>query len=66
MSFYNFVGRNCTKERITYSAFIKSNRIIFGSGMRQSINDSYQKAKAEYGIITALPVTKDKDIFKLG
>ena len=29
--------------------------------MRQSINDSYQKAKAEYSIITALPFTKDKE-----
>lgn len=49
------------KGQITYSAFIKSNRITFGSGMRQNINDSYQKAKAKYGIITALPFTKDKE-----
>lgn len=49
------------KGRIIYSAFIKSNRITFGSGIRQSISDSYQKAKAEYGIITALPFTKDKE-----
>lgn len=47
-------------EKIIYDSILSPYRIIFGSGMRRSFNDAYQKAKSRFGIITSLPFTAEK------
>ncbi|MFV1967990.1 MAG: hypothetical protein ACC628_21405 [Pirellulaceae bacterium] len=41
--------------RIIYDGLLSSYRIIFGPGIRRSLNESYKRAKDRYGIITSLP-----------
>ena len=43
------------KGRIIYGGILASYSIYFGSGMRENIVDSYNQAKARYGIVTSLP-----------
>jgi len=43
------------KGRIIYDGILASYSIYFGSGIRGSIIDSYNQAKAKYGIVTSLP-----------
>ena len=43
-------------NQITYDGQCRYYNIFFGSGMTRRLNDSYQLAKAHYGIITSLPV----------
>ncbi len=47
------------KGRIIYDGWLKGYRISFGSGMRQSFIEDYNKSKATYGIITSLPFTEE-------
>lgn len=47
------------KGRIIYDGLFASYGITFGPGARRNINDSYQQAKAEHGIITSLPYTAE-------
>ncbi|MHB8117250.1 MAG: hypothetical protein ACYDHX_00745 [Methanothrix sp.] len=46
------------RNRIIYDGTLLSFNIIFGSGIRRSINDSYSQAKSA-GIITTLPIPSD-------
>lgn len=43
------------KGQIIYDGLFSTYRISFGKGFRASIKDSYQQAKAKYGIVTSLP-----------
>lgn len=43
------------KQQIIYDGQCRYYNIFFGRGIRQGLNDSYQLAKAQYGIITTLP-----------
>ena len=43
------------KHQIIYDGQCQYYNIFFGRGIRQGLNDSYQLAKAQYGIITTLP-----------
>jgi hypothetical protein len=47
------------KGQIIYDGTFTSYNIYFGSGMRRSINDSFQQAKTSYGIITTLPFSSE-------
>lgn len=42
------------KDRIASDGMFASSNIYFGSGIRRSIDDTYQEAKAQFGIITSL------------
>jgi hypothetical protein len=41
--------------RIVYDGLLESYSISFGPGIRRSLNESYQQAKARQGIVTSLP-----------
>jgi len=43
------------KGQIVYDGMVTTHGISFGRGLRQSLNDAYQEAKAKYGIICSLP-----------
>lgn len=43
------------KRGIIYDSIFSTYRITFGAGIRRSLNESYQQAKARFGIITSLP-----------
>ena len=43
------------KDQIIYDGQCRYYNIFFGRGIARSLNDSYQLAKAQYGIITTLP-----------
>jgi hypothetical protein len=47
------------RNQIIYDGTLLSFNIIFGSGIRRRINDSYSQAKS-LGIITALPVSSEE------
>jgi len=47
------------KERIIYDGILASYSIYFGAGMRSNIIDSYNQAKAKYGIVTSLPFSAE-------
>ena len=40
--------------QIVCDGLLKGGRLYFGSGMRRSINSSYEQSKAQFGIITSL------------
>jgi hypothetical protein len=42
------------KDRIVSDGMFASSNLYFGSGIRRRIDDSYQEAKARFGIITSL------------
>lgn len=48
------------KDKIISDGFIAAHPIHFGSNIRLDINDSYERAKAQHGIITALPVVVEE------
>jgi len=48
------------ENRIIYDGTIFPYNILFGSGTRRSINDSYSQAKNSLGIITSLPISSEK------
>jgi len=48
------------ENRIIYDGTIFPYNILFGSGTRRSINDSYSQAKNSLGIITSLPFSSEK------
>jgi hypothetical protein len=43
------------KNRIVYDGYLASYNISFGGGVRRMLNNSYNEAKASYGIVTKLP-----------
>jgi hypothetical protein len=49
--------------KIVYDGLVAPYNIHFGSGIRRSLNESYQKAKAEHGIIASFeaPVKQQSD-----
>lgn len=48
------------KNKIVYDGTLLPYNIIFGSGIRRSINDAYSQAKTNFGIITSLPFSSEK------
>jgi Domain of unknown function (DUF6398) len=46
------------KNRIVYDGLLSSYNISFGGGIRRMLNESYNKAKARYGIVTSLPMSE--------
>lgn len=49
------------KGQIVYDGFMVAYRVIFGGGIRRSLNDDYQEAKHKFGIITSLPPPKEEE-----
>ena len=49
------------KNHIIYDGLINGYSIHFGSGFRNSLKDSYEKAKRNEGLILQLSVNKEKD-----
>jgi hypothetical protein len=49
------------KGQIIYDGLLIPYGITFGSGARRNINDSYQQAKTEHGIITSLPFSVKRE-----
>ncbi len=47
------------KDWIIHHGFFQPYPISFGSGIRRSFNDDYQRAKSQYGIITRLPFSPE-------
>jgi len=47
-------------DKIIYDSILIPYRIRFGRVIRQSINDSFQRAKLRFGIITSLPISNKK------
>ena len=43
------------RDRIVYDGYLNYYTITFGRGIRGGLNESYQEAKAQYGVITTLP-----------
>lgn len=43
------------KGRIVYDGYLGSYNMIYGGGIRRMITNTYNEAKAEYGVITSLP-----------
>ena len=41
--------------KIVYDGLMSAYSITFGPGIRRSLNESYKKAKAVFGIVTSLP-----------
>lgn len=51
------------KNHIVYDGYLRAYSIILGGGVRRMLNNLYNEAKAEYGIVTSLPFdpnTQDK------
>jgi hypothetical protein len=44
------------RGRIVYDGLMSSYNIMFGSGIRRSLNESYREAKQRYGIVESLPM----------
>ena len=49
------------RGKIIYDGLLSSKSIYFGSGIKRSLNDSYNEAKAKYGIITTLSETTETE-----
>ncbi len=43
------------KNKIVYDGYLASYNITFGGGIKRMLNNSYNEAKANYGIVTSLP-----------
>jgi hypothetical protein len=50
------------KGRIVYDGLMTRYSISFGPGIRRSLNESYQEAKAGRGIVTSLPLTTPRSL----
>ena len=48
------------KGRIIYDGVMHAPPILFGGGIRRSMNDSYREAKAQFGVITSLPFSGEE------
>ena len=48
-------------DAIVYDGLLASMNLIFGRGIRASMRDWYNEAKARYGLITRLPFTAEKN-----
>ena len=48
------------KNQIIYDGLISSRNMYFGGNIKRSFNNSYNEAKAKYGIITTLPFEEKK------
>jgi hypothetical protein len=46
-------------DKIVYDGLLNTYNISFGPGIRRSLNESYNEAKARYGIVTSLPMSKE-------
>ncbi|QJW97336.1 DUF6398 domain-containing protein [Frigoriglobus tundricola] len=44
------------RDQIVYDGLLQSYNVSFGPGIRRSLNESFQEAKARQGIVTALPM----------
>jgi hypothetical protein len=44
------------KNKIIYDGLLSSYNVIFGAGIKRSLNDSYRQAKQRLGIVTSLPI----------
>jgi hypothetical protein len=49
------------KGQIIYDGYVRTYSITFGGGIRRGFNDSYNEAKAAYGIIDSLPFESNKN-----
>lgn len=47
------------RDRIIYDGLLSPYGISFGKGFQAGIKDSYQQAKAKYGIVTSLPFSTE-------
>ncbi len=45
--------------QIVYDGLLRSYRIAFGPGIRRSLNESFNEAKARHGIVTSLPMSEE-------
>ena len=45
------------KDKIVYDGLMNTFNLSFGPGIRRSLNESYQEAKARHGIVTSLPMS---------
>ena len=43
------------KDKIVYDGLVASYPLSFGGGIKRMLNDTYKRAKADFGIITSLP-----------
>ncbi len=48
------------KGRIIYDGLMQAYPLLFGGGIRRSINESYREAKARFGVITSLPFSGEE------
>jgi len=48
------------KGRIIYDGLMQASSLIFGGGIRRSMNESYREAKARFGVITSLPFSGEE------
>jgi hypothetical protein len=46
-------------DKIIYDGLMSGYGISFGAGIRRSLNEEYNQAKARYGIVTSLPIPSD-------
>ena len=49
------------KDRIIYDGLIREYSIHFGSGIRNDIKDTYEKAKHTFGLVTQLPFNEGSE-----
>ena len=47
-------------DKIIYDSILSPYPFTFGGGIRRSLNDAYQEAKARFGIITSLPFSTEE------
>lgn len=48
------------KGRIIYDGLMQAYPLLFGGGIRRSMNESYREAKARFGVITSLPFSGEE------
>jgi hypothetical protein len=48
------------KGKIIYDGLLFARNVLFGSGYRESFNDTYQEAKFRFGIIESLPFQEER------
>lgn len=49
------------KGQLVYDGFFVYYNIFFGRGFREGLNEDYQEAKFRFGIITSLPLVKERE-----
>jgi hypothetical protein len=48
------------EEKLIYDSFLVPYNISFGGGIKRSFNESYRQAKSYEGIITSLPIQRNR------